>query len=228
MSAQKTITTQAAEPANKSVKKKYESPRQLERQANILAATREMLAEVGYSATTMRDLAVKANVAPGTLYNLYKSKDALIFAAVEDLLNALGVRANESSVEGLERILALAEQMAASICDGPQYAEAMSRALFRAERDDPLTKLLYARSTPFIEHQIEVAKQRGQLLAETDAKVYARQIQAQNWGIILAWVMGPVPLAEFRSELLRAQIMILLSTATDTGRHWLEDYRQRI
>ena len=63
-------------------RKKYESPRQLERQANILATTREMLAEVGYSATTMRGLAQRANVAPGTLYNLYKSKDALVFAAV--------------------------------------------------------------------------------------------------------------------------------------------------
>ena len=38
---------------SKSAKKKYESPRQLERQANILKATREMLADVGYHATTM-------------------------------------------------------------------------------------------------------------------------------------------------------------------------------
>ncbi len=187
-----------------------------------------MLAEVGYSATTMRDLAHKANVAPGTLYNLYKSKDALIFAAVEDLLNALGERANQSSVEGVERILALIEQMAASIQNGPQYAEAMARALFRAERDEPLTRLLYSRSTPFLAHQIRVAMTRGQLRADTDPIIYARQMQAQNWGVILAWVMGPVELSEFRSELLRAQIMILLSAATADGQRLLKEYQQTL
>ena len=214
----------AASGAQAPVRKKYESPRQLQRQANILATTREMLAEVGYSATTMRDLAQRANVAPGTLYNLYKSKDALVFAAVEDLLDELALRATQSSAEGLERMLAQAEESAASIMNGPQYAEAMSRALFTAEQDDLLTKRLYARGTPMLEGQIRIAVEQGQLLDGVPPAKLARQITASTWGIIMAWVMGTVPIEEFRTELLRAHLMILLSAAAPKGRRLLEDY----
>jgi AcrR family transcriptional regulator len=214
----------AAQGVQTPARKKYESPRQLERQANILATTREMLAEVGYSATTMRGLAQRANVAPGTLYNLYKSKDALVFAAVEDLLDELAQRAIKSSAEGIERILVQAEESAASIMNGPQYAEAMSRALFTSERDDLLTKRLYARGTPMLERQIRIAIERGQLREDVDPAVLARQITASTWGIIMAWVMGTVPIEDFRTELLRAHIMILLSAASGEGKRLLTDY----
>lgn len=214
----------AASGTQTPLRKKYESPRQLERQANILATTREMLAEVGYSATTMRGLAQRANVAPGTLYNLYNSKDALVFAAVEDLLNELAQRAGKSSAEGLHRILAQAEESARSIMDGPQYAEAMTRALFTSGQDDLLNKRLYARGTPNLEGQVLKAMDLGQLREDVDAAVLARQMTASTWGIIMAWVMGAVPLSEFRSELLRAHIMILLSAASSSGRRLLEDY----
>ena len=209
-------------------KKKYESPRQLERQANILSTTREMLAEVGYAATTMRGLAQRANVAPGTLYNLYKSKDELVVAAVEDLLDELGQRAEAETAAGVERILALAEQTADAIQNTPRYAEAMARALFRAEADHPLVDLLYARSLPFLKHHIEAAKTDGMLIASAEADVYARHLQAQAWGIILAWVMGILQLAEVRREYLRCQAMILLSIATPKGRRWISAYVDRL
>jgi len=218
----------AASATQTPLRKKYESPRQLERQANILATAREMLAEVGYSATTMRGLAQRANVAPGTLYNLYKSKDALVFAAVEDLLNELAQRAVQSSEEGLQRMLAQAEESARSIVDGPQYAEAMTRALFTSGQDDLLNKRLYARGTPMLEGQIRTAIELGQLRPGTNARVLARQMTASTWGIIMAWVMGTVPLEEFRSELLRAHIMILLSAASASGSRMLENYKDSL
>ena len=203
-------------------KKKYKSPRQLQRQANILAATRDMLAEVGYSATTMRGLAGRAQVAPGTLYNLYKSKDALVFAAVQDLLDGLAQRAVDESVSGLERILALIEQISTTIEDSPAYAEAMARALFRAEKGDPLIGLLYTRSLPFLQEQIEIAKHRSQLDKGTDARVMARQLQAQSWGIVMAWVMGMFTLDDVRRENLRCQIVILLHQACGEGKRLLQ------
>ncbi len=214
----------AVSDAQGTSRKKYESPRQLERQANILATTREMLAEVGYSATTMRGLAQRANVAPGTLYNLYKSKDALVFAAVEDLLNELAQRAVQTSEQGLQRILAQAEESAASIMNGPQYAEAMTRALFTSGQDDLLNKRLYARGTPNLEGQVRKAMESGELRADTEALVLAKQLTASTWGIIMAWVMGAVPLQDFRTELLRAHLMILLAAATSSGKTYLEDY----
>ena len=63
----------------------YESPRQLARRAAILEATRELLTKRGYEGTTVRDVAERARVAKGTLYNIYGGKDELIFAAVIDV-----------------------------------------------------------------------------------------------------------------------------------------------
>ena len=75
--------------AESTAKRKYESPRQIARQAQILSAARDMLADEGYAKTTIRGLAERANVAPGTLYNLYGGKDALIIAAVDELLQTI-------------------------------------------------------------------------------------------------------------------------------------------
>ena len=218
------LTTQnkLAEQDGKPAKKKYESPRQLERQANILAATREMLNEIGYTATTMRALADKAGVAPGTLYNLYKSKDELLMAAVEELLEGLVTRASARSGEGVERIVALIEEQATSIQNRPRYAEAMARALFRAEKDDPLTNLLYGRSLPFLKYHLQEAQQAGHLSAAADADILSRRIQAQSWGVIMAWVMGILPLEKVADEYLHSTLLILLSVARGKTRQVLQ------
>ena len=65
-------------------KQRYQSARQLKRQANILYMTRKLASEVGYDGLTMRGLAEKAEVSPKTLYNLFSSKDELLAAALED------------------------------------------------------------------------------------------------------------------------------------------------
>ena len=209
-------------------KRKYESPRQLERRVAILTATREMLAEEGYAATTMRSLAGRAKVAPGTLYNLYSSKDELMMAAVEEVLDGLVTRAIEQSTPGLDRLLVLSETRAANIVNHPEYAEAMARALFRAEPDDPLTSLLYARSLPLYVYQIEVAIADGDLAEGSDADKLSRHLQAQQWGVIMAWVMGIFELADVAKEYTRSQIMVLLSVATAKGKRRLNECAENL
>ena len=209
-------------------KRKYESPRQLERRVAILTATREMLAEEGYAATTMRNLAGRAKVAPGTLYNLYSSKDELLMAAVQEVLDGIVTRAVEQSAPGLDRILVLSEERAANIVKQPEYAEAMARALFRAEPEDPLTSLLYARSLPMYVNQIEIAMTDGDLAEDCCADKLARHLQAQQWGVIMAWVMGIFELADVAKEYTRSQIMVLSSVATAKGKRRLDQCAENL
>ena len=206
----------------KYAKKKYESPRQLERQANILKATREMLADVGYHATTMRGLAERAGVVPGTLYNLYKSKDELVLSAVEDLLFNIGERALSESEEGLGRIVKMTELTAATIVQNPEYAEAMTRALFGSDKDDPLTDVLYARARPATRQSLAVAQDQGDIRLDADIDMLATHLAAQGWGIVMAWVMGLVPLQDLEREYRRSFLMTLTTGATETGRATLE------
>ena len=74
-------------------KRKYESARQLERQSHIIETARRLLEEEGYEGMTMRGLAKQAGVAQGTLYNLYSSKDELVLAAINYVLEELGEKA---------------------------------------------------------------------------------------------------------------------------------------
>lgn len=58
-------------------------PRDEQVDAAILAATRELLVEVGYERLTMTDVAARAEVGRPTVYRRYASKEALVAASVD-------------------------------------------------------------------------------------------------------------------------------------------------
>ena len=60
------------------------------RREQLLAAAREVLAENGYERTTVSSIASKANVAQGTFYLYFPSKEALPGALAMELSRALG------------------------------------------------------------------------------------------------------------------------------------------
>ena len=60
------------------------------RREQLLAAAREVLAENGYERTTVSSIASRANVAQGTFYLYFPSKEALPGALAMELSRALG------------------------------------------------------------------------------------------------------------------------------------------
>ena len=58
--------------------------------AAILSAAQEVFAELGYEGTTVRDIIRKTNLASGTFYNYFKSKEEVFEALMDD--RALKVR----------------------------------------------------------------------------------------------------------------------------------------
>lgn len=209
---------------NSPAKKRYESTRQKERQANILSTTREMLAEIGYDKTTIRALAERADVAPGTLYNLYKSKDDLVLAAVNDLLTTLGEKAQAQSEPGLARILTSFCMSGEVVQANPEYAEAMTRALFGTQRGDRLRSILYYGFVDLCTTHIQNAIEQGLVEASTDGIAVAKHLQAQSWGIVTAWVMGLIELNEVVPETVRSIAMTLSSITTPTGTKFVREY----
>ncbi|MEM7002902.1 MAG: TetR/AcrR family transcriptional regulator [Pseudomonadota bacterium] len=196
-------------------KKKYESPRQLARQANILAVARQMLAEIGYDRTTVRGLAERAHVAPGTLYNLYRSKDELIVAAVEEVLEEVGARVLSGSQPGLDRVVAIATETSRVIRKNPPYAEAMTRAMLGGNQDDPITSVLYARYVPFTFAQLREARRLQQLRRDVHLRNIATHLQAQSWGVVVAWIMGLISLEALGTEMQRSSVVTLMCYVHD-------------
>ena len=200
-------------------KRKYKSPRQLQRQSKILATVRSMLEEGGYEGMTIRDLARRAGVSVGTLYNLYGRKDVLVLAAVDDLLSRLpGIAATEAASEGFDGIFAFGRIIGDQIEATPGYADAMTRILFHVGSDDPLVEVLFARSYPFFKSQLEVARTNGDVRPEVDVDLVARHLVGQLWGVVLLWMMGMIPLGDNGRERQRSELMTLMGIATDSAR----------
>jgi AcrR family transcriptional regulator len=64
------------------------SRRELTKEANraaLLAAAREVFAEQGYSGTGVRDVVRRTELASGTFYNYFDSKDAIFAAVLEQV-----------------------------------------------------------------------------------------------------------------------------------------------
>lgn len=197
------------------MRKKYESNRQLERQSHILATARAMLSELGYSRTTMRNLAERAGVVPATLYNLYGGKDELFLAALDSLLDELRVEALASNPQpGVDAILSLVASSGRTSGASPGYAEALARSLFNLKRDDPAVDALYARARPFFLEHMKKAQSQGQLVPGVEIEIISDHLVGQGWSVIWSWLMGLTERANLAREYERSYLMTLISVTT--------------
>lgn len=82
-----------------------------ERRLEILAASRNLFLTQGYENTTIQDVMTKLNIAKGTAYHYFKSKDALLEAVVKDMVEeyVLGVEKAVNTCKGsaLDKMRAL-------------------------------------------------------------------------------------------------------------------------
>jgi AcrR family transcriptional regulator len=160
-----------------------------DREQRILGAARHLFDRKGYAGTAMEDIARRANLAVGTLYNYFPSKD--------DLLLAIMRRDSERVVALADRILAdppadPAEAIAALADAFIQSVAAEERMLWREvfaasiAAPDTLGARMFALDARMIEMfaaMIEKLKQRGQLGADTDSARAAGLL----YGICLTW-----------------------------------------
>jgi AcrR family transcriptional regulator len=203
---------------------KSRTPRQAARRDRILAVARDLIAQHGYDGLTMRDLASTADVSPTTLYNLYENKDALVLAAVADLLAQ-----RRSDVErlfpepGYEQIIAGVDFQAQQVERTPEYAAAMTRALFQAPPAHPLVRsLLWASHRQALE-SLRAMQRKDQLRPETDVSHVARLLTGAPWGAMLLWSKALLPLSDLRRTLRDTIIVILVPHAQPGLRRVLQE-----
>ena len=67
------------------------------RQSEVLAAARELFTRKGYERTTMVEISAAAELALGTLYQLFPSKEAILASLLEDYIDVLSARVREAA-----------------------------------------------------------------------------------------------------------------------------------
>jgi AcrR family transcriptional regulator len=108
---------------------------QLERRTRIVRVA-QALADGGYGAVTMRTVAEKSDVAPATLYYYFPSKQHLLVTCLHQWLmdfQATALPDLTGIPDPYDRLLALVDQLNATLCATPAYADAVARAYLFAD-----------------------------------------------------------------------------------------------
>ena len=103
-----------------------------ERKRRLLDAATALAAEGGYDAVQMRDVAARAEVALGTLYRHYASKDQLLLAALAQQAGALRERLDQRPPRGDtpgERVADVLRRASRALERQPRVMQAMLAAM---------------------------------------------------------------------------------------------------
>ncbi|MBT4161434.1 MAG: TetR/AcrR family transcriptional regulator [Gammaproteobacteria bacterium] len=204
-------------------KQRYQSARQLKRQANILYMTRKLASEVGYDGLTMRGLAEKAEVSPKTLYNLFSSKDELLAAALEDLVGIIHETMDvHSGLQGFEHLLKVRQTSCDAIMRSPGFANVIVTLFFKARPGDRLVSaLLGGNEQDTLEH-LEYEKAQGSIHKELDLDKLSHHVSALMWGDMLLWDKGVISLDQLWNESHRSLLITFVGITMGKKRKELE------
>jgi AcrR family transcriptional regulator len=113
--------------------------RQAARRDWIVRAAMELAAEGGYDAVQMREVASRANVALGTLYRYFSSKDQLLVAVLSYWARELQQRLAARPAQGdspADRVTDVLRRASRALQQAPELTSALVTALSSLSSDD--------------------------------------------------------------------------------------------
>ncbi|MFC9844815.1 TetR/AcrR family transcriptional regulator [Streptomyces sp. NPDC060223] len=151
-------------------------PRSAAADAAILAATRAVLVELGWSKLTLGDVATRAGVAKTTLYRRWAGKNELVVDAVAELFDELELPDRGSLAADIEGVVL----QFAAILSRPEAKTALMAVVAESTRDEPLRERIRAsivdRQKCLVLEGRARAQLRGELPPEPDPESAARTV----------------------------------------------------
>lgn len=153
----------------------------------------ELAAEGGYDAVQMRDVAARADVALGTLYRYFSSKNHLLVAALAEWTGELQRRLAQRPARGEsapDRVIDTLRRAMRALERAPAVSSALVTALTSLSADDPKALALANEVYDTIAEIIEDAMRDG----EADGHADAIRVLSHVWFAgLVAWVRGWSP-----------------------------------
>ena len=171
---------------------------QAARRERVIAAAVELASDGGYEAVQMRDVAARADVALGTLYRYFPSKDHLLIAALAE------------QVATLQRRLAQKPPRGPSAAD--RLVDVLRRASRALEREPRLTAALVTALSSADPSVAEAKQEVNDILASVIADAVDHDVLAQGEGVVrvlghvwfaalVSWVGGMAPTGQMGDDL---------------------------
>ena len=154
----------------------------------LVTAARDIMTEKGVEAATMLEIAGRADVGAGTVYNYFRSKDELAIAVLETLMHDLGLRIEEITntfddparvyAYGIRTVLDTATQDA-------RWAQLLNRS-------EVIADALFRMMGPFAIRDLRLASQAGRFEV-SNAELVWRLTTHALIGASLAITTGQLP-----------------------------------
>ena len=116
------------------------TPRQAQRREAVINAAMELALEGGYEAVQMREVSTRAEVALGTVYRYFSSKDQLLVGVLNEWVLELQRRVDARPLRGdtpAERVHDVLRRALIALDRSPMLTEALVTALTSVSAADP-------------------------------------------------------------------------------------------
>jgi TetR/AcrR family transcriptional regulator, cholesterol catabolism regulator len=180
--------------------------KKLEVLGRIREAALELFCEKGYEATTVEEIAERADVAKGTFFNYFPRKDALLLALAEetfaDVLQELGPAA-EWRGTARQQFQRLYLRLADLVEENPAVSRVMlienMRNFWRRETPDAMEQAFHSLSRGVLEGALS----RGEFAYGFDVAIAARLLEAAYFTTMMEWLRDGAPAGVFRRDLTK-------------------------
>ena len=163
------------------------------RREQILAAARDMIRETSRTKFSMRALAERAGVSLVTPYNLFGSKQAIMYQLLDEDISRFGrqlVRSKKDPLDMLFRAVTLGRKY---FDDEADYYRAVLFSVY-SDGGTEYRSMFQGPRMALWRSLVEKAVKDGYLAKEVDANAFANNLASIYFANILEWVAGGISL----------------------------------
>ncbi|HEV3235066.1 MAG TPA: TetR family transcriptional regulator [Candidatus Dormibacteraeota bacterium] len=179
------------------------------RRRAIIDAAMALAAEGGYEAVQMREVAARANVALGTLYRYFPSKEQLLVAGMAEQVTELRQRLRERPPAGdtpAQRVIDDLRRANRALQRQPDVTSAMLKSLIAGGDGEELAQMM----EPISENMTAIiVSAMGHAEPDEHDKAVAEVIQHVWMAALLWWVAGHAPATHLDDTVARAVKLLL-------------------
>jgi TetR/AcrR family transcriptional regulator len=170
----------------------------LEKRQRIRAAVRELFSKHGYETATLRQIAKRAHVGLGTLFNYAQDKRDLVFLIFNEELAAVtdeALKAAQTEKHLLEQLLGLCRPHYDFFARDPALSRILLKdmAFYSEGKQAAEFQRIRGRLLSGIEEVVRAAQREQQIRSDEDATLIARYIFFVFAGALRWWIASRIP-----------------------------------
>lgn len=189
---------------------------QTERLERILSVTSRLVAELGAEKMTMRHIAAASQVAAGTLYNRFGTKDHLVAVAIADYFERsiqAVMAAHSANKTPLQKLRHGLQVLAAEILGAQMFARALMSTCFKIDNDRQMPDRLLGLVRQTWRALVDEMVQQRALKPWVDVALVVEEISDRTFGVVMRWAQRGFSDAELEPRLVFAVLTVLAAVS---------------